>query len=92
MGGAHLDISDGFRLAEPAPGRLFRLGMDGWSDGADALIVTCLNTRSHTVIAALEQAIGKPVITSTQATLWHVLRLAGINDAIPGYGRLLQEH
>ena len=92
MGGAHLDISDGFRLAEPEPGRLFRLGMDGWNDGADALIVTCLNTRSHTVIAALEQAIRKPVITSTQATLWHVLRLAGINDAIPGYGRLLQEH
>jgi maleate isomerase len=44
------------------------------------------------VVAALEQAIGKPVITSTQATLWHALRLAGIRDSLPGYGRLLQEH
>lgn len=92
VGGAHLDISDGFRLAEPDPSRLFRLGLDGWNEAAGALVITCLNTRSHTVIAALEQAIRKPVITSTQATLWHVLRLAGIGDAIPGYGRLLQEH
>jgi maleate isomerase len=91
-GGAHLDIADGFRLAEPEPAALFRLGLDGWKASADALIISCLNTRSHAVIAALEQAIGKPVITSTQATLWHVLRLAGIKDAIPGYGRLLQEH
>jgi maleate isomerase len=92
LGGAHLDISDGFRLAEPEPATLFRLGLDGWNGSADALIISCLNTRSHTVVAALEQTIGKPVITSTQATLWHVLRLAGIKDSLPGYGRLLQEH
>ena len=92
LGGAHLGISDGFRLAEPEPARLFKLGLDGWDPAAQALIITCLNTRSHSVIAALEQAIGKPVITSTQATLWHALRLAGVKDAIAGYGRLLQEH
>ena len=47
---------------------------------------------SHTVIAALEQALGKPVITSTQATLWHALRLAGIKDGVPGFGRLLERY
>ena len=46
------------------------------------------NGRSHTVIDRLEQKLGKPVITSTQATLWHALRLAGIDDRIRGYGRL----
>jgi maleate isomerase len=91
-GGAHLDISDGFRLAEPEPATLFRLALDGWNEAADALIISCLNTRSHTVVAALEQTIGKPVITSTQATLWHALRLSGIKDPLPGYGRLLQQH
>ena len=34
----------------------------------------------------------KPVVTSTQATLWHVLRLAGVDPPIAGYGRLLREH
>jgi maleate isomerase len=91
-GGAHLGISDGFRLAEPEPETLFELGRKGFDTGADALIISCLNTRSHTVIASLEQALGKPVITSTQATLWHALRLAGIKDSIPGFGRLLEQH
>jgi maleate isomerase len=91
-GGACLGISDGFRLAEPEPGTLFELGVKGTDMRSDALIISCLNTRSHTVIAALEQALGKPVITSTQATLWHALRLAGIKDRIPGFGRLLEAH
>ncbi|MBN9085496.1 MAG: hypothetical protein J0J01_01200 [Reyranella sp.] len=89
VGGACLGITDGFALAEPSPDTLFDLGMRGFDPRADGLIMTCLNTRSHTVIDRLEQKLGKPVITSTQATLWHALRLAGIDDRIEGYGRLL---
>ena len=88
VGGACLGITDGFALAEPTPDALFELGMRGFDSNADGLIMACLNTRSHTVIDRLEQKLGKPVITSTQATLWHVLRLAGIDDRITGYGRL----
>lgn len=87
-GGAFLGISDGFLLAEPEPSVLYDLGLRGMDDTAEALVISCLNTRSHTVIAALEQALGRPVITSTQATLWHALRLAGVKDAVPGGGRL----
>jgi maleate isomerase len=92
LGGACLGISDGFGLAEPEPEVLFELGRKGFDPRSDALIMTCLNTRSHTVIDRLEKALGKPVITSTQATLWHALRLAGITDRLPGFGRLLDSH
>ena len=92
LGGAHLGIADGFQLAQPEPDELFELGRRGFDARSDALIMTCLNTRSHTVIDRLEQALGKPVITSTQATLWHALRLAGIADRITGFGRLLEAH
>jgi len=92
VGGACLGITDGFALAEPEPDTLFELGMRGSDPRAEALIMTCLNTRSHTVIHRLEQKLGKPVITSTQATLWHALRLAGIEDHIAGYGALLDRH
>jgi maleate isomerase len=92
VGGACLGITDGFALAEPEPDRLFDLAMRGFDRRADALIMTCLNTRSHTVIERLENRLGKPVITSTQATLWHALRLAGITDPIAGYGRLLERY
>lgn len=91
-GGACLGISDGFRLAEPEPDTLFELGFRNFEPQSDALIMTCLNTRSHTVIDRLEKALGKPVVSSTQATLWHALRLAGIEDRIAGFGRLLEAH
>ena len=39
---------------------------------------------------ALEAELGRPVVTSNQAALWCALRTAGIADAIPGLGRLLQ--
>ncbi len=91
VGGARLGISDGFALAEPDPDTLYELGLRGCDARAEALIMTCLNTRSHAVIARLEKALGRPVITSTQATLWHALRLAGIQERILGYGRLLAD-
>ena len=92
VGGACLGITDGFALAEPSPDTLFDLAIRGVDLRADGLIMTCLNTRSHTVIARLEDRLGKPVITSTQATLWHALRLAGIDDRIACYGVLLERH
>ena len=58
----------------------------------DGMIIACLNFRSHLAIDAIEQRIGKPVVTSTQAVLWHLLRLAGVTTPIAGYGRLLREH
>ena len=92
VGGACLGIVDGFKLAEPEQAVLLDLGLRGMDASADALVISCLNTRSHMVIAELEAALGKPVVTSTQATLWHALRLAGIPDRIDGCGRLLDSH
>jgi len=40
-------------------------------------------------IETLENDVNKPVITSNQATLWKLLRLAKINDKIKGFGKLL---
>ncbi len=39
----------------------------------------------------LESDLKKPVITSNQATLWNILRLADIQDRIKGFGQLLCE-
>jgi maleate isomerase len=92
IAGAHLGISDGFCLAEPEPEAILDLALGAWDPASDGVIIACLNFRSHPIIDALEARIGKPVVTSTQATLWHVLRLAGVDAPIAGYGRLLREH
>ena len=39
----------------------------------------------------LEAAIGKPVLTTNQVSLWAVLRLAGYHAPVFGWGRLLRE-
>ena len=92
IAGAHLGITDGFRLAEPAPEAILDLALGAWDPESDGIIIACLNFRSHPIIDRLEARIGKPVVTSTQATLWRVLRLAGVATPIPGYGRLLRQH
>ena len=92
IAGAHLGITDGFRLAEPEPEAILDLALGAWDPASDGIIIACLNFRSHPIIDTLEARIGKPVVTSTQATLWHVLRLAGVATPIPGYGRLLRNH
>lgn len=55
----------------------------------DAVFVSCTSVRVAHLIAGLEAKLGKPVISSNQAMVWHALRLAGIRDALPGWGRLL---
>ena len=59
---------------------------------ADALFISCGALRSLDIIEALEQKVGKPIIWSNQAMMWDVLRRAGINDRIEGYGSLLRNH
>ena len=56
---------------------------------ADAVFISCGALRTLDVIEAIEDAIGKPAICSNQAMLWHCLRLAGVEDRIPGCGRLM---
>jgi|SRR6266851_773499 maleate isomerase len=92
VAGAFLGIAEGFRLAEPEPEAILDLALGAWDPQSDGLIAACLNFRSHSIIDALERRIGKPVVTSTQAVLWHLLRMAGVNTPIHGFGRLLQEH
>ena len=59
---------------------------------ADAIFISCGAMRAIEVIEDIEQATGKPVVTSNQGMMWKCLRMAGIDDRINGYGRLFREH
>lgn len=61
-------------------------------DDADAVLICCTDFNTFDAIEPLEQALGKPVISSNSATLWHTLRSAGIDDRIDGLGTLLRDH
>jgi maleate isomerase len=54
----------------------------------DAVFVSCTSLRLFGVVDALEQELGKPVVSSNLAFLWHLLRLSGIDDQLDGFGSL----
>tara|TARA_B100000959_G_scaffold263394_1_gene302757 strand:- start:131 stop:856 length:726 start_codon:yes stop_codon:yes gene_type:complete len=56
---------------------------------ADGLFISCTDFAAIDFLAELEQELGKPVITSNTATLWQVLRLMNLDQAIVGFGSLL---
>jgi maleate cis-trans isomerase len=58
-------------------------------DDAEAVFLSGTGMPTLSVLELLEQDLGKPVISSASAMMWHALRLAGVRQIIPGYGRLL---
>jgi maleate isomerase len=59
---------------------------------ADVVFISCTNFASLRAIARIEQEIGKPVVTSNQATMWRCLRSMKLKTKLHGWGRLLEEH
>jgi hypothetical protein len=71
--------------------RAYLLARRADASGADAVLLSGTGLPTVAVLEMLERDLGKPVISSNQACLWQALRLAGVREAIPGFGRLLRE-
>jgi len=78
-------------IARVPPEAIERAGVELGRRKVDALFISCTALRCSSVIERIEQAIGKPVVTSNQALAWDCLRLAEYQVAIEGYGRLLRD-
>lgn len=60
----------------------------GGDPACEAVFVSCTNLLALDVLEEMEAELGKPVLTSNQVLCWHMLRLAGIEDAPRAAGRL----
>lgn len=62
------------------------------SDDVDAVFMSCTAMPALDVIGAIEAKIGKPVVSSNQATLWMMRGLAGLSQKpqAEGVGRLFE--
>lgn len=58
---------------------------------AEALLIPDTAMRTLAVLPDLEKALGKPVLTANQVTIWEGLRLAGIVRTVPALGTLFAE-
>ena len=57
---------------------------------ADGVFLSCTNWGAMAVADELEHEIGRPVVTSNQATIWATFRAIGLSEPMPGYGRLME--
>lgn len=62
--------------------------LDG--DDVDAIVQAGTNLPMAHLIAGAEARLGKPVLSINVASYWQALRGLGVEDAVPGYGALLE--
>jgi arylmalonate decarboxylase len=74
------------------PQVVHRLALSADSAQAQAIFISCTQLPTLSMIEPLERVLGKPVITSNQATMWRCLRAIKFGDSIPGFGKLLAEN
>jgi maleate isomerase len=57
---------------------------------ADGVLIAGTGFRCVAILDALEQDLGRPVVSANQASLWHCLRTVGVRTPVEGYGSLLR--
>lgn len=79
-------------IARVQPDAVYQLARSVDRPEAEAILISCTDFATLDILQLLEDTLNKPVVSSNQATFWYALRMAGIDDKIPGFGRLLLEH
>lgn len=101
---AHLSYDPGPDWRDLPPGDLYRLGMGfaqeveplyeqiiaGCPSAADGVLIAGTGFRCVAILDSLEKKLKRPVVSANQASLWHCLKLAGVQPDIAGYGDLLR--
>lgn len=70
---------------------IFDAALKACRKDADLLFISCTALRSAQVTQKIETKLGKPVITSNQATMWHALKLLKRPFKVPGFGGLFEQ-
>ena len=84
-----LGISSNLEIGKLGPEVAYKLGKEVDIPGADGVFISCTNFRTIEIIDELEKDIGKPVVTSNQATFWDVVNELKLGESVGNLGRLL---
>jgi maleate isomerase len=83
-----LGFEDDREMARITPASLVEMARKVMHPQADALFVSCTALRAALAVPGMEKAIGRPVVTSNQASAWNCLRLCGDETPRLEFGRL----
>jgi maleate isomerase len=72
-----------------SPGRVYRFAKKLYVPEADGIFISCTDFPAIEILQALENDIGKPVVSSNQALMWKMLQIAKVHESMKGFGSLL---
>ncbi|MFM0221081.1 ectoine utilization protein EutA [Paraburkholderia dipogonis] len=84
-----IGLTDDREMARISHDDIVAFARDAMAEESDALFISCTALRAAAVIARIEAAIGRAVVSSNLATAWMCLRLCGDNTPNPARGRLM---
>lgn len=83
------DVPSGEDAGRLGPDEVTELVLGGGHpDDADVVLVPDTALHTAALLTALEEQLGRPVLTANQVSAWHGLRLAGWRGTATGLGRL----
>jgi len=85
-----LGMTDNLAVGRLGPESAYELALGTRDVDADAMVLACTNWRSMDVLERLERELDRPVLSTTQVSVWDALRLVGFRGEVAGYGRLLK--
>lgn len=90
MVGRGLGAKSALDIGDDPPEQIYDFALAHWNPEADGVFLSCTDWQALAVVERLEQAIGKPVVTANQATIWTTFQKLGYTEPIQGYGRLFR--
>ena len=89
---ATFNQSDDFTVARITSHSLYEAVMTiGARDDCEAVFISCTSLRALPILAKAEAELGKPVLSSNQVFIWHLMRLAGLTSCPVNAGQLFQK-
>ena len=78
------------KFTELYPAELYAFARTEVPSTAEAVFFGGNGFRAIGMIAALEEELGRPVLTGNQVAFWYALRQAGVRAPVNGYGRVFR--
>ena len=86
-----MGVVDNNDVGRLPPDTAFEHGRKADRKEADAVFLACGNWWTASIVEKLEQALGKPVLTTNNMTVWQALKKIGVHEGVEGFGRLLRD-
>jgi maleate isomerase len=88
---ASFEEAEEHRVVRISQASVLEAAMDmGRNDLCDAVFLSCTNLRTLDVIEVAEAGMGKPVLSSNQALIWHLGQVGDFANEVKGVGRLFE--